>query len=1067
MLDHVLSILIRNSIDAAILAGLVGVTLFVLREGIAAKWRFLLWGLVIIRLAMPVQPPGSFGLSVVSDAVLPRTPVVQADHGQLTESTSPRIGPTISSIPIDGGTPEPSISESEEPIGTAVDEVASSAGVEAVVASPRRESAVSGDDPVSRSSTPFFWTRTILAVWLLGVAVLLARRLMAGAKLRMLLSRSTGCASPQLMDEFANCRRQLRIDQQIRLEMLDDVTGPAVTGILRARVLCPAYVETELTSSDRRLLLLHELMHVARRDVLWKELVDLVCLLNWFHPLAWWVRRRMEQERELACDAGVLELSIPEERAQYGRMALRLLELQQVHPIAPGLVAWSGPKKHLKRRIEMIARFESPRRRQTLVAVMLTAAMAVIGLTRAADNVNDVATTATDDVEVTGDEVTDAAAADTILVAGRCIDEDQNPLLGVSLRLVRVDFSDDTVQVLANAMTDADGSFQFPAVPAFDHESGVGHDVVVAQLEEKSTAIQFLQPGRGAAESWAELNLVLGQAASISGRVVDHAGRPVVGADVYRPVIPGEPLPDVWHSRTNANGEYDIDDSTVIWQVEENVPGSGTTWLSQAVFVFYVSHPEFGTRSVRGTASPAVIDVVLDPPAIVEGQVIHADGSPAAGVKVSTQSVEHRHWGEVRTDAEGRYRLVLAEVDDYNIWASADDLICAAVDSFQVAAGETREAPTLTLVEGGFVTGRVLDADTGKPLESYPEQTSVASYGPHRPQSGAACISAPVDADGRYELRVAPGDAYVYLMNGHEWSLVDPQYTTVAVAAGESVTVDFLVREQGAAETTTSTNAIDSPEPQPEDSEFLRQRGLARAERAAIAAITELGGWVETEIIDGNEFVTTLNMVYHEPEDGPRLENNNKLTDEALFYATKFTHLRMLLLHQTQASDEGLAHVAGLSELEKVYIWDGIIVTDVGVAHLAALPNLTYIHLDNSAVTDQSLELLSHLPGLKGISMQGGAFTDQGLEHLAGMTQLESLWIGQGETHITDNGLMHLTGLDNLRELDLQGTEITDVGLLHLHGLKNLTNLYVSGTGVTDEGVAAIREAIPGLDVRP
>ena len=120
-------------------------------------------------------------------------------------------------------------------------------------------------------------------------------------------------------------------------------------------------------------------------------------------------------------------------------------------------------------------------------------------------------------------------------------------------------------------------------------------------------------------------------------------------------------------------------------------------------------------------------------------------------------------------------------------------------------------------------------------------------------------------------------------------------------------------------------------------------------------------------------------------------------------------------------------------------------------------------HLADGKITDESLVPLKSLPQLAQLNLRGREITDAGLVNVKDSKGLLRLHLEK--TKITDAGLEQLKGLENLEYLNLYGTEVTDAGLKHLEGLKKLRKLYLWQTKVTDAGVAAIKAAIPGLDV--
>lgn len=96
-----------------------------------------------------------------------------------------------------------------------------------------------------------------------------------------------------------------RLVARLRTERGVAVTGPAVSGLLRPRLVLPREIDRMLTPEELHAVVLHELTHARRRDNLIRLLYEIALCAVWFHPLLWLVGRRMALYRELSCDESV------------------------------------------------------------------------------------------------------------------------------------------------------------------------------------------------------------------------------------------------------------------------------------------------------------------------------------------------------------------------------------------------------------------------------------------------------------------------------------------------------------------------------------------------------------------------------------------------------------------------------------------------------------------------------------------------------------------------------------------------------------------------------------------
>jgi len=135
---------------------------------------------------------------------------------------------------------------------------------------------------------------------------------------------------------------------------LAHVSTPLVWGWLRPTMLMP-YSSAKWTQAERDLAIAHELAHVRRYDAWWSLLPLAACSLYWFHPLVWWLKARMREQQEMACDEHVLQSG-----AQPAEYAGLLVETAR-HMNSPALFgcAMVQDAKHVRARVERILSFSN------------------------------------------------------------------------------------------------------------------------------------------------------------------------------------------------------------------------------------------------------------------------------------------------------------------------------------------------------------------------------------------------------------------------------------------------------------------------------------------------------------------------------------------------------------------------------------------------------------------------------------------------------------------------------------------------------------------------------------
>ncbi|MBW4698825.1 MAG: hypothetical protein KME03_13180 [Aphanocapsa lilacina HA4352-LM1] len=219
---------------------------------------------------------------------------------------------------------------------------------------------------------PDSWPVGLVGIWLGFAGYRLAGVLNGLGALRRLKARSVPLQSAYreaLEPWLATTPRP------VRLCSARDVPVPVAVGLFNPTVILPEALLAQLSDSELEQIALHELAHLRRWDD-WTNLVQKVIeALLCFHPAVLWIARRLDTEREIACDDAVIAAT--GKPLPYAACLARLIELTRAsgtNRLHPGVLSGTS---QIRRRVEMLLKRDR-NTRPRLSSPILAVAAAVL-----------------------------------------------------------------------------------------------------------------------------------------------------------------------------------------------------------------------------------------------------------------------------------------------------------------------------------------------------------------------------------------------------------------------------------------------------------------------------------------------------------------------------------------------------------------------------------------------------------------------------------------------------------------------------------------------------------------
>lgn len=291
MAEKTVALLVENTIAFTVLLVAVLLLKKVLKKQLTAKLQYLLWGLVIIKLLIPLSLSTEWSPYMLVKNALEEMPVALEEPVVVSNEYD------FDSSPIEANKPTeelvvPTLPSLEEHI----------AQLEPVV-----ETAPKPVEPVAQVVS-VDWMMLAVSVWLLGFAVCSSLYGYKAYKLKKTVMRcQTGIPPKWMKKVFQECKYELDIEKDIRLVVQGALPVPAVMGAVNPVLIVPEKLARKKDVEKLRHVFMHEMMHVKRRDLVVIWVLNLLTAAYWFNPLVWLCFKQIHRDMESACDAMVVE----------------------------------------------------------------------------------------------------------------------------------------------------------------------------------------------------------------------------------------------------------------------------------------------------------------------------------------------------------------------------------------------------------------------------------------------------------------------------------------------------------------------------------------------------------------------------------------------------------------------------------------------------------------------------------------------------------------------------------------------------------------------------------------
>ncbi len=213
-------------------------------------------------------------------------------------------------------------------------------------------------------------------LWFFGMILSLAFMITNRLYLSYKIKRNT--INTNAFNNLLNvCKSKMNIDRNIETAYQDYISSPALFGLIKPKILLPKYANT-MSQESLYYIILHELAHYKRKDMLVNYILLTIQAFHWFNPVVWFLFKEIREDMEVLNDSYVINVIGNEQSKDYSKSLVEVLGLSHNVSLIPKLMCMTDSKKNVERRISMIKLGEKFKKHKVIISVICICLIVVV-----------------------------------------------------------------------------------------------------------------------------------------------------------------------------------------------------------------------------------------------------------------------------------------------------------------------------------------------------------------------------------------------------------------------------------------------------------------------------------------------------------------------------------------------------------------------------------------------------------------------------------------------------------------------------------------------------------------